>query len=448
MNRSRAVRSRASRLFACVAASMLSLLLVPMTAFASTQISVEGTSYDKAASGHGSGGGTWEWDGADAFGMADYVDGRITANGALDITLTGENVIDYDASRDGGNTALVTGYDEGGTLTVEGDGSLTVNATASEGDVLYGVYSYGDLAVENTSVEVNVTSDGDETSAVGTASSGATRIDGSSVSVSAQGPGGSMGMTANEGFEANGSQVDVRVDATAGSPGFANGINTIGLSIANGSEVNVEVEAAGDAAGIFSFSSDRFVIADSTVRATAASSEGLGVGLRAENMEEGGTVNLIMRHANVQASGSTAAIWAYGQVPGSRITLERSAVVAPAGGAPQAIEVETDRFKMTYGQVIGTGVGTITSLDDPAVAKAVEVRAVDPTPTPTPTPVPPTPQPSPTPASSGGSGAILPATGDAAPGALALAGVLAAALAAGALLAVRTVARRRSGSLR
>lgn len=448
MNRSRAVRSRASRLFACVAASMLSLLLVPMTAFASTQISVEGTSYDKAASGHGSGGGTWEWDGADAFGMADYVGGRITANGALDITLTGENVIDYDALRDGGNTALVTGYDEGGTLTVEGDGSLTVNATASEGDVLYGVYSYGDLAVENTSVEVNVTSDGDETSAVGTASSGATRIDGSSVSVSAQGPGGSMGMTANEGFEANGSQVDVRVDATAGSPGFANGINTIGLSIANGSEVNVEVEAAGDAAGIFSFSSDRFVIADSTVRATAASSEGLGVGLRAENMEEGGTVNLIMRHANVQASGSTAAIWAYGQVPGSRITLERSAVAAPAGGAPQAIEVETDRFKMTYGQVIGTGAGTITSLDDPAVAKAVEVRAVDPTPTPTPTPVPPTPQPSPTPASSGGSGAILPATGDAAPGALALAGVLAAALAAGALLVAKTVARRRSGSLR
>lgn len=448
MNRSRAVRSRASRLFACVAASMLSLLLVPMTAFASTQISVEGTSYDKAASGHGSGGGTWEWDGADAFGMADYVGGRITANGALDITLTGENVIDYDASRDGGNTALVTGYDVGGTLTVEGDGSLTVNATASEGDVLYGVYSYGDLAVENTSVEVNVVSDGDETSAVGTASSGATRIDGSSVSVSPQGPGGSMGMTANEGFEANGSQVDVRVDATAGSPGFANGINTIGLSIANGSEVNVEVEAAGDAAGIFSFSSDRFVIADSTVRATAASSEGLGVGLRAENMEEGGTVNLIMRHANVQASGSTAAIWAYGQVPGSRITLERSAVVAPAGGAPQAIEVETDRFKMTYGQVIGTGTGTITSLDDPAVAKAVEVRAVDPTPTPTPTPVPPTPQPSPTPASSGGSGAILPATGDAAPGALALAGVLAAALAAGALLVAKTVARRRSGSLR
>lgn len=444
MNRSRAVRSRASRLFACVAASMLSLLLVPMTAFASTQISVEGTSYDKAASGHGSGGGTWEWDGADAFGMTDYVGGRITANGALDITLTGENVIDYDALRDGGNTALVTGYDEGGTLTVEGDGSLTVNATASEGDVLYGVYSYGDLAVENTSVEVNVTSDGDETSAVGTASSGATRIDGSSVSVSAQGPGGSMGMTANEGFEANGSQVDVRVDATAGSPGFANGINTIGLSIANGSEVNVEVEAAGDTAGIFSFSSDRFVIADSTVRATAASSEGLGVGLRAENMEEGGTVNLIMRHANVQASGSTAAIWAYGQVPGSRITLERSAVVAPAGGAPQAIEVETDRFKMTYGQVIGTGAGTITSLDDPAVAKAVEVRAVDPTPTPTP----PTPQPSPTPASSDGSGAILPATGDAAPGALALAGVLAAALAAGALLVAKTVARRRSGSLR
>ena len=100
MNRFCAVRSRASRLFACVAASMLSLLLVPMTAFASTQISVEGTSYDKAASGHGSGGGTWEWDGADAFGMTDYVGGRITANGALDITLTGENVIDYDASRD------------------------------------------------------------------------------------------------------------------------------------------------------------------------------------------------------------------------------------------------------------------------------------------------------------------------------------------------------------
>lgn len=153
-----------------------------------------------------------------------------------------------------------------------------------------------------------------------------------------------------------------------------------------------------------------------------------------------------MRHANVQASGSTAAIWAYGQVPGSRITLERSAVVAPAGGAPQAIEVETDRFKITYGQVIGTGMGTITSLDDPAVAKAVEVRAVDPTPTPT--PVPPTPQPSPTPASSGGSGAILPATGDAAPGALAFAGVLAAALAAGARLVAKTVARRRSGSLR
>ena len=94
-----------------------------------------------------------------------------------------------------------------------------------------------------------------------------------------------MGMTANEGFEANGSQGDVRVDATAGSPGFANGINTIGLSVANGSEVNVEVEAAGDAAGIFSFSSDRFVVADSTVRASVASAEGLGVGLRAENME-------------------------------------------------------------------------------------------------------------------------------------------------------------------
>lgn len=435
MQQSRSLSSRVSRLFASVAAALLSLLLVPAAAFASTTINVEGTDYTEAASGHGSGGGTWKWDGADAMGLNDYVGGRITADGALDITLTGENVINYDASTDGGNTALVTGYQDGGDLTIEGDGNLTVNATADGGDVVYGIYSYGDLNVEDTSVSVNVESEGDGTSAVGTVSSGTTHIDDSSLDVAVQGPGGSIGMSANKGVEIAGSDVDVRVDATTGSPGPATGINAIGLGITKGSRVHVNAAAIDEANGIYSFSSDHFLIADSSVNVSARSSEGQGFGMRAENMEEGGTVDMVIRHARVTADGSTAALWSYGQVPGSHIVLDKSKVTVPAGGAPQTIQTGTDRYVMTYGQVIGTGDGIITSLDDPCIAASVVIEAIDPVPGPTPTPTP-TPQPAAHETPFQGS-ADLPTTGDT----LSLLG--ASLFAVASLLVFALVARRR-----
>jgi len=62
---------------------------LPASAYAATSVSVQDTEYTAAASGAGSRGGAWSWDGKDAMSLVDYDGGKIGAVGDLVITATG-----------------------------------------------------------------------------------------------------------------------------------------------------------------------------------------------------------------------------------------------------------------------------------------------------------------------------------------------------------------------
>lgn len=368
---------------------VLALLLAPSTAFASTLIKVDGTEYTQAASGKGSKGGTWEWDGADLFSMDNYNGGRIVSDGALDIVLTGNNIINYNGSDDG-NSALLTGTEHGGALTIEGEGELTVNFEVEKEQVaVYGIYSYGDLNVNDTTVNVEMKTKEDvNTAVVGTFSKDATHVNGSQMNISCNGSNGSQGMSTNGGVEFNGSNVDLSVTGADVGDGSTVGVFTTGFLVRNGSNVTMKAQGSRDTYGVYNQDSGAFLIDGSTVSVSGVSSGGNGFGMISESMNPASSSHMVIKNSTVNASGSTAALWSFGSAPGHGIELIESIIKSPQGGVIQDIEIETDKYPNSIGQVIGTGKHLITSWDDPAIVKAVEIGEVAPSPTPAPTPVP------------------------------------------------------------
>lgn len=382
-------------------------LLMPATAFASTVIRVEGVEYAQAASGRGSQGGTWEWDGSDALELDGYVGGRIYADGALDITLAGDNVVNFSPDVDEGNSALITGTEEGGALTISGAGSLAVNArTSSDQVAFYGIYVYGDFNIEGTVVKVNVqTDEGVNAASVGTFSYGTTHVNDSRLQVSCQGSSGTLGMTSNAGIVTDNSTVDVACAGRDVGDGQTSGISSVGLSIQNGSSVTLSASSFEEAAGIYNFNGGEMSVANSTLSTSASSVRGLGFGLLSEAASNDAASHVAIEQSDVSAAGSTAAMWVYGRVPGSTVDLVDSAIMSPQGAALQNIEVGTKMEPETYGLVIGMGTRTITAFDDADLVKEVKISTPipGPVPNPNPTPVPnPNPAPQPTPVNSGG----------------------------------------------
>lgn len=131
------------------AAVLAGLLAFPGNAFAAEWVDVGSDHYDTAASGAGSEGGAWSWDGANDMVLDNYNGDSIGAGGDLNIDLVGDNVVTAGESYSG---IAVSGSDSENPsdLVISGEGSLSVE---SDG---YGIAgSNASVTIEDTNVSVN-----------------------------------------------------------------------------------------------------------------------------------------------------------------------------------------------------------------------------------------------------------------------------------------------------
>lgn len=135
---------------AATAAVLAGLLSFPGTAFAATEVGVDGETYTEAW-GDGS---TWSWDGADNMELNGYNGSGINAVGDLTIDLYGDNFISADGSNYG------VRVDEGNlTITGEnGDGGLYID-TENTGSGDFGIGdSGGNVTIKGADVTINTDS--------------------------------------------------------------------------------------------------------------------------------------------------------------------------------------------------------------------------------------------------------------------------------------------------
>jgi len=97
---------------------MVGQLLLPSVALAAEWVNVGGTQYNKGA---GDEAGTWSWDGADDMKLNGYDGAGISAQGNLNIGVTGTNTVTADSLQ----SAIEV---KDGNLAITGEGTL--NATA------------------------------------------------------------------------------------------------------------------------------------------------------------------------------------------------------------------------------------------------------------------------------------------------------------------------------
>ncbi len=158
---------------AATAAVLAGLLSFPGTAFAATEVGVDGETYTEAW-GDGS---TWSWDGADNMELNGYNGSGINAVGDLTIDLYGENFISADGAGYGVSVSdgdlTIAGENGGGSLFVGNEGygieNANGNVTINNADVTIDTGSCalhtetGDVTIENGS---NVTANSGSYAAV------------------------------------------------------------------------------------------------------------------------------------------------------------------------------------------------------------------------------------------------------------------------------------------
>ena len=193
-------------------ALMVGQLLLPSVALAAEWVSVGGTQYD-AGTAAGDEAGTWSWDGADDMKLNGYNGAGISAQGNLNIGVTGTNTVTADSLQSAievkdGNLAI-TGEGtlnataepqksrsavkvECGSLAISGD--VTLNATAGtdtiavSGDGKAG----GDVDIRGANVNVTATNKVPHTIGIHTRAGNITINEGADVHVEAEANGGSM----------------------------------------------------------------------------------------------------------------------------------------------------------------------------------------------------------------------------------------------------------------
>ncbi len=118
-------------------------------------------SFTAKASGKGSGGGTWSWNGASSLTLDDYCGGAIYyGGGSLTITLKGTNRITGLARWTDADGSLYSVCADDGSITLRGAGSLTLAPTASaysRDSFAFGVRAQN-LTVDSTSLTVDFSS--------------------------------------------------------------------------------------------------------------------------------------------------------------------------------------------------------------------------------------------------------------------------------------------------
>lgn len=335
--------------FIATAVALSTVAFTPLQAFAASEIWIDdgtGTSaqYTNAANGTGSGGGTWDWDGADSLTLDDYMGSEIMAKGDLDIDVSGDNVVTNDEPDSEGYCEGISVYD--GDLSISGEGTLDVNAQAQIEGSAYteGIYVYnGDVRIDGTTVNATATSESGSTAGIAT--------DRGDVNI----------------------QNGANVTSTAEGTEYARGI------IAWNGNVNI---------------SDSTVNAQGTT--TSAGADALGNGIEAYGDDELGNLPAIassinITNSNVTASGSTAGMLAYMEtgvkndvdadeasqdnmsLGGGKINIVNSVIKTPVGARVQDMVFENDWGYFT-GQTIGTGTGTITDVSSSDIAKNVTIE--------------------------------------------------------------------------
>lgn len=405
-------------------ALMAGQLLLPSVALAAKWVNVGGTQYNKGA---GDEAGTWSWDGADDMKLNGYNGAGISAQGNLNIGVTGTNTVTADSLQSAievkdGNLAI-TGEGtlnataepqksrsavkvECGSLAISGD--VTLNATAGtdaiavSGDGKTG----GDVDIRGANVNVTATNKVPHTIGIHTRAGNITINEGADVHVEAEANGGfgAVAVYAENISSEHGGCIAVdnaKLDAAARNANmlsvalYSSGGKDTYLSITNGADVTLVASDSVEVLdGVWMRAQDgvsRVLVENSSLTVRCGDGTGHsrkhGYGIYSQSGSQSAIPRIDIINSNVEASGNAAAIYAANLGDAAPcLTIDGGSVVTtPAGG--------TVRETAGNGLVIGVaGSSTIQDVrTSDEVARSVVISsgdAVEPEPTPAPTPQP------------------------------------------------------------
>lgn len=413
-------------------ALMVGQLLLPSVALAADWVNVGGTQYNRGTAA-GDEAGTWSWDGGDDMKLNGYDGAGISAQGNLNIGVTGTNTVTADSLRSAievkdGNLAI-TGEGtlnataepqksrsavkvECGSLAISGD--VTLNATAGtdtiavSGDGKTG----GDMDIRGANVNVTATNKAPHTIGIHTRAGNITINEGADVHVEAEANGGlnAVAVYAENISSEHGGCIAVdnaKLDAAARNGCsvsvalYSSGGKDTYLSVTNGADVTLVASDRADVLdGVWMRAGDgvsRVLVENSSLTVRCGDGTGHsrkhGYGIYSQSGSQSAIPRIDIINSNVEVSGNAAAIYAVNQGDAAPCLSidDGSVVTTPAGG--------TVRETVGNGLVIGAaGSSTIQDVrTSDEVARSVVISsgdAVEPEPTPQPEPTPaPTSQP-------------------------------------------------------
>ena len=383
-------------------ALMVGQLLLPSVALAAEWVNVGGTQYNKGA---GDEAGTWSWDGADDMKLNGYNGAGISAQGNLNIGVTGTNTVTADSLR----SAIEV---KDGNLAITGD--VTLNATAGadtiavSGDGKTG----GDVDIRGANVNVTATNKVPHTIGIHTRAGNITINEGADVHVEAEANGGfgAVAVYAENISSEHGGCIAVdnaKLDAAARNANmlsvalYSSGGKDTYLSITNGADVTLVASDSVEVLdGVWMRAQDgvsRVLVENSSLTVRCGDGTGHsrkhGYGIYSQSGSQSAIPRIDIINSNVEVSGNAAAIYAVNQGDAAPcLTIDGGSVITtPVGG--------TVRETAGNGLVIGVaGSSTIQDVrTSDEVARSVVISsgdAVEPEPTPQPEPTPgPAPQP-------------------------------------------------------
>lgn len=413
---------------ACAGACVLMAgqLLLPSVALAADWVNVGGTQYNKGAVA-GDEAGTWSWDGADDMELNGYNGAGISAQGNLNIGVTGTNTVTADSLQSAievkdGNLAI-TGEGtlnataepqksrsavkvECGSLAISGD--VTLNATAGtdtiavSGDGKTG----GDMDIRGANVNVTATNKAPHTIGIHTRAGNITINEGADVHVEAEANGGlnAVAVYAENISSEHGGCIAVdnaKLDAAARNGCsvsvalYSSGGKDTYLSVTNGADVTLVASDRADVLdGVWMRAGDgvsRVLVENSSLTVRCGDGTGHsrkhGYGIYSQSGSQSAIPRIDIINSNVEVSGNAAAIYAVNQGDAAPcLSIDGGSVVTtPAGGTVR----ETAGNGLVIGAAGSSTIQDVRTSDE--VARSVVISsgdAVEPEPTPAPTPQP------------------------------------------------------------
>lgn len=390
-------------------ALMAGQLLLPSVALAAKWVNVGGTQYNKGA---GDEAGTWSWDGADDMKLNGYNGAGISAQGNLNIGVTGTNTVTADSLQ----SAIEV---KDGNLAITGEGTLNATAgtdtIAVSGDGKTG----GDMDIRGANVNVTATNKAPHTIGIHTRAGNITINEGADVHVEAEANGGlnAVAVYAENISSEHGGCIAVdnaKLDAAARNGCsvsvalYSSGGKDTYLSVTNGADVTLVASDRADVLdGVWMRAGDgvsRVLVENSSLTVRCGDGTGHsrkhGYGIYSQSGSQSAIPRIDIINSNVEVSGNAAAIYAVNQGDAAPcLSIDGGSVVTtPAGGTVR----ETAGNGLVIGAAGSSTIQDVRTSDE--VARSVVISsgdAVEPEPTPEPIPAP-TPQPG------GGSGTAAP----------------------------------------